>query len=176
MLLPGPEAQQLATYVGWLLHGVRGGIVAGTLFILPGFCIILALTTIYALFQGTALLGGLFFGLKCAVLAIVVDAMLRVGRRALKNGVMLALAIAAFAAIFLLGVPFPLIVLAAGVFGYIGTRLRPEIFSLIRPCIDGSRRAPGARPRPAGCGAWILPATHRSSSFSWHSGPRPSRS
>ena len=128
MLLPGPEAQQLATYVGWLLHGVRGGIVAGTLFILPGFCIILGLSTIYALFQNMALLGGLFFGLKCAVLAIVVDAMLRVGRRALKNGVMLALAIAAFAAIFLLGVPFPLIVLTSGVFGYIGTRLRPEIF------------------------------------------------
>ena len=128
MLLPGPEAQQLATYVGWLLHGVRGGIVAGTLFVLPGFCVILVLSTIYALFEGTALLGGLFFGLKCAVLAVVVDAMLRVGRRALKNGVMLALAVSAFAAIFVFGVPFPLIILAAALFGYVGTKARPAIF------------------------------------------------
>jgi chromate transporter len=128
MLLPGPEAQQLATYVGWLLHGVRGGIVAGTLFILPGFCVILTLSTLYTLFQGTPVLDSLFFGLKAAVLAVVVEAVLRVGRRALKNNVMIGLAIVAFIAIFMFHVPFPLIILAAGLFGYAGTRIRPAIF------------------------------------------------
>ena len=128
MLLPGPEAQQLATYIGWLLHRTWGGVVAGTLFVLPGFLVILALSTVYALFHGTPALETLFFGLKAAVLAVVVEAVLRVGRRALKNRIMVALAGLAFVAIFFLGVPFPLIVLAAAVIGLIGGRLRPDLF------------------------------------------------
>ena len=86
-LLPGPEAQQLATYVGWLLHGTKGGVVAGTLFIIPGFLVILALSASYALFQQTDILTSLFYGIKAAVLAIVVEAVIRVSRRALRNGV-----------------------------------------------------------------------------------------
>ncbi|WP_407520666.1 chromate efflux transporter [Methylobacterium oryzisoli] len=126
-LLPGPEAQQLATYVGWLMHGVRGGLVAGGLFVLPGLVAIMALSWVYALYGQTGLVAGLFFGLKAAVLAIVVQAVLRIGRRALKGRVMVALAAAAFVAIFFLDVPFPLIVLAAGVIGYLGGRAgRPE--------------------------------------------------
>jgi chromate transporter len=129
MMLPGPEAQQLATYIGWLLHGVRGGIVAGMLFVIPGFLVILALSTAYVLFQETAWLPSLFFGLKAAVLAVVVEAVIRVGRRALRNAAMLALSIGAFIAIFAFGVPFPVIVLAAAVIGYLGARLRPDLFA-----------------------------------------------
>lgn len=128
MLLPGPEAQQLATYVGWLLHGTRGGVVAGTLFVLPGFFVILALSAAYALFLDTAWLGSLFFGLKAAVLAIVVEALLRVGRRAIGNRLSLGIAAAAFLALFLFNVPFPLVVLGAGLVGYLGARTRPELF------------------------------------------------
>lgn len=126
MLLPGPEAQQLATYIGWLLHGTRGGIVAGSLFILPGFFVILGLSSAYALFQQTDWLAGLFFGLKAAVLAIVVEAVIRVGGRALKTRFSLLVAASAFAALFLFGLPFPLIVLAAGIAGYVATRTQPE--------------------------------------------------
>ena len=129
MLLPGPEAQQLATYVGWLLHRTLGGVVAGTLFVLPGFVVIVALSTVYALFQDTPALETLFFGLKAAVLAVVIEAVLRVGRRALKNRAMVTLAAVAFVAIFALGVPFPLIVLSAGLIGLIGVRLRPDLFA-----------------------------------------------
>jgi chromate transporter len=128
MLLPGPEAQQLATYIGWLLHGLRGGIVAGTLFVLPGFCVILGLSTAYALYQGTAWLGALFFGLKAAVLAIVIEAVIRVGRRALKNRTMLFIAGTAFVAIFAFNVPFPIIIASAALVGWLGTRYRPELF------------------------------------------------
>ncbi|MDO9415628.1 chromate efflux transporter [Pararhizobium sp.] len=126
MLLPGPEAQQLATYIGWLLHGARGGITAGLLFILPGFLIILGLSSAYALFQETDWLANLFFGLKAAVLAIVIEAVIRVGRRALKTRFALIVAALAFAALFFLALPFPLVVLAAGIAGYIATRLQPE--------------------------------------------------
>ena len=125
MLLPGPEAQQLATYIGWLLHGTRGGIIAGTLFVLPGFLVILGLSSAYALFQETDWLSGLFFGLKAAVLAIVVEAVIRVGRRALKTRFSLLIAALAFAALFFFDLPFPLIVLAAGLAGYAATRLQP---------------------------------------------------
>jgi chromate transporter len=128
MLLPGPEAQQLAIYIGWLLHGLRGGIVAGVLFVLPGFFVILGLSTLYALFSNAAWLGALFFGLKAAVLAVVIEAVIRVGKRALKNTFMIGLAVAAFVAIFALDTPFPLIVLAAGVIGYIGAKTRPDLF------------------------------------------------
>ncbi len=126
MLLPGPEAQQLATYVGWLLHGTRGGLVAGALFVLPGLVVILALSGLYAAFQETAWLETLFYGLKAAVLAIVVEAVLRIGRRALRTRLAVAIAASAFVAIFVLGVPFPVIILAAGVFGYALSRIAPD--------------------------------------------------
>lgn len=129
MLLPGPEAQQLATYIGWLLHGTRGGIVAGMLFVVPGFVVILALSIAYVLFQGTEWLTSLFFGLKAAVLAIVVEAVIRVGRRALGNNPMVGLATVAFLAIFAFRVPFPLVVLAAGLAGYVGARVSPALFA-----------------------------------------------
>jgi chromate transporter len=122
MLLPGPEAQQLAVYIGWLLHRTKGGLVAGTLFVLPGLVVIMILSWIYAAFGNVAVVAALFFGLKAAVLAIVLEAVMRIGRRALKNGVMLALAAAAFVAIFAFGVPFPLIILTAALVGFFGVR------------------------------------------------------
>jgi chromate transporter len=117
MLLPGPEAQQLATYVGWLLHGVRGGLVAGTLFILPGFFVLLALSIAYVTLGELSVVQGLLFGLKAAVLAIVAEALLRVSKRALKGPAMWLVAIAAFVAIAFLQLPFPLIVLGAALAG-----------------------------------------------------------
>ena len=122
MLLPGPEAQQLAIYIGWLLHKTKGGLIAGILFVLPGFLAILGLSYIYVLLGKVPLVEGLFFGLKAAVLAVVVQAVVRVGSRALKNNVMRGIAAAAFVAIFFLDAPFPLIVLAAGLIGYLGSR------------------------------------------------------
>jgi chromate transporter len=122
MLLPGPEAQQLAIYIGWLLHKTKGGLIAGALFVLPGFLAILALSYIYVLLGHAPLIEGLFFGLKAAVLAVVAQAVVRVGSRALRNHVMRGIAVAAFVAIFFLGAPFPLIVLAAGLVGYLGGR------------------------------------------------------
>ncbi|THK35361.1 chromate transporter [Ensifer sp. MPMI2T] len=121
-LLPGPEAQQLAIYIGWLMHKTKGGLVAGTLFVLPGAVAIMALSWIYAIFGNVGAVQALFFGLKAAVLAIVLEAVIRIGRRALKNNVMLALAAGAFIALFLFRAPFPMVVLAAGVIGYIGGR------------------------------------------------------
>jgi chromate transporter len=120
MLLPGPEATQLAIYIGWLMHRTLGGVVAGVLFVLPGFVALMALSWIYALFGNVSIVQALFFGLKAAVLAIVVDAVIRIGRRALKNSVMVGLAALAFVAIFFLDVPFPLIVLGAGLIGFFG--------------------------------------------------------
>jgi chromate transporter len=122
MLLPGPEAQQLAVYIGWLLHGTKGGLVAGTLFVLPGLLAIMALSWIYAAFGNVGVVEALFFGLKAAVLAIVLEAVMRIGRRALKNNVMLGLAAAAFVAIFAFDVPFPLIIFAAALIGFSGGR------------------------------------------------------
>ncbi|KXG84593.1 chromate efflux transporter [Agrobacterium bohemicum] len=118
MLLPGPEAQQLATYSGWLLHGRRGGIVAGTLFILPGFLVIVALASAYALYQDTHWLPALLSGLKAGVLAIVLEALLRVAKRALTNRSLVVIAAAAFIALFFFGIPFPLVILAAGIIGF----------------------------------------------------------
>jgi chromate transporter len=120
MLLPGPEAQQLATYIGWLMHRTRGGIVAGGLFIVPGIVSILALSYIYAGWGRVPIIQALFFGLKAAVLAIVLEAVVRIGRRALKNSIMIALAAAAFVGIFFFGVPFPLIVFGAALIGFVG--------------------------------------------------------
>jgi chromate transporter len=117
MLLPGPEAQQLATYIGWLLHGVRGGLVAGTLFIIPGIVVIMVLSYLYAGFQGVVAVQALFFGLKAAVLAIVAEAVLRIGKRALKTRFSVVIAVLAFVAIFFFAVPFPAIVAAAALAG-----------------------------------------------------------
>ncbi|KFG89234.1 Chromate transporter [Sphingobium herbicidovorans NBRC 16415] len=122
MLLPGPEAQQLAIYIGWLLHKTKGGLIAGALFVLPGFLAILGLSYLYVLLGHVPLIEGLFFGLKAAVLAVVVQAVVRVGSRALKNNVMRGIAAAAFVAIFFLDAPFPVIILAAGLAGYVGGR------------------------------------------------------
>ncbi|MER9307468.1 chromate efflux transporter [Mesorhizobium sp. M0293] len=121
-LLPGPEAQQLAIYIGWLMHKTRGGLVAGILFVLPGAIAIMALSWIYAIFGNVGAVQALFFGLKAAVLAIVLEAVLRIGRRALKNNAMIGLAAAAFIALFFFHAPFPLVILAAGVIGYVGGR------------------------------------------------------
>ncbi len=120
MLLPGPEAMQLATYIGWLLHKTWGGIVAGLLFVLPGFFVMLALAAIYAQYHSAPLVAALFYGLKPAVLVIVVEALLRIGRRALHTAAAYKLAALSFTCIFFLGIPFPLIVLAAGAIGYAG--------------------------------------------------------
>jgi len=128
MLLPGPEAQQLATYIGWLMHRTRGGIVAGTLFVLPGAVSIMALSWIYALYGRVGIVAALFFGLKCAVIAVVLQAVVRIGGRALGNHVMRGLAAAAFVLIFFMGMPFPVIVLGAGVIGYIGGRAGLKAF------------------------------------------------
>lgn len=127
MLLPGPEAQQLATYVGWLMHRTAGGLMAGGLFILPGIIAIMGLSYIYAAFGNVSFVEALFFGLKAAVLAIVIEAVVRVGKRALKNRVMIALAGLAFIAIFFFAIPFPIIIVAAGLIGFAGARSgRPE--------------------------------------------------
>lgn len=122
MLLPGPEAQQLATYMGWLMHRTPGGIMAGGLFILPGIVAIMGLSWIYALYGRIGIVAALFFGLKAAVLAIVLEAVARIGKRALKNRIMIGIAAAAFVAIFFLDAPFPLIILAAGTVGFLGGR------------------------------------------------------
>jgi chromate transporter len=128
MLLPGPEAQQLAIYIGWLLHRTAGGLVAGILFVLPGFLAILGLSYIYAIFGSVTVVEGLFFGLKAAVLAVVVQAVFRIGSRALKNRLMVGIAAAAFVAIFVFRMPFPLIILSAGIVGYIGGRSGSPLF------------------------------------------------
>ena len=117
-LLPGPEAQQLATYLGWLMHGVRGGLLAGGLFVAPGAVVMLALSVLYATVGTVPVVAALFFGLKCAVLVLVVEAVLRIGRRALRGRVAWALAGAAFVALFVFGAPFPLVVVAAGLVGF----------------------------------------------------------
>jgi len=129
MLLPGPEAQQLATYIGWLLHGVRGGLVAGVLFVLPGALAILALSWIYVLYGNVGPVEALFFGLKAAVLTIVGQAVVRIGGRALKSTESRLLAATAFVAIFFLGAPFPLIVAVAGLVGWIAGRRGSHAFA-----------------------------------------------
>lgn len=132
MLLPVPEAQQLATYLGWLLHSTKGGLIAGSLFVLPGFVSILILSVLYAGFHEVTLVQALFYGLKPAVLAIVVEAVIRIGRRALKNEVMVTVSALAFIGIFIFNVPFPIIVLAAGVIGYVGGKIWLDKFHVIK--------------------------------------------
>lgn len=128
MLLPGPEAQQLATYIGWLMHRTWGGIVAGALFVLPSLLILIALSWLYIAFGNVPLVAGLFYGIKPAVTAIVLQAAHRIGGRALKNNVLWAIAGASFVAIFALNVPFPAIVAAAALTGYVGGRIAPDKF------------------------------------------------
>jgi chromate transporter len=128
MLLPGPEAQQLAIYIGWLMHRTLGGLIAGVLFVLPGFVAIMALSVLYAQFGHIGAVTGLFFGLKAAVLVVVSQAVVRVGRRSLKNPVMVTLAAAAFLALFVFKVSFPLVIVGAGLIGFVGGRLGAPSF------------------------------------------------
>jgi len=130
MLLPGPEAQKLATYLGWLLHGVRGGLSAGILFILPGAFVMLGLSLLYALGRGVSVVDGALFGIKAAVLVIVIEALIRIGKRALKTSLLLSLAAGAFVGIFFLALPFPLIIAAAALIGYIVARQAPDQLGL----------------------------------------------
>ncbi|MEY4751249.1 MAG: hypothetical protein RIQ60_3463 [Pseudomonadota bacterium] len=129
MVLPGPEAQQLATYIGWLMHRSWGGLIAGGLFVLPSLLLLIALSWVYMAHGSLPAIAGLFYGIKPAVTALVLHAAWRVGSRALRNRCLWAIAAAAFVAIFALGLPFPLIVLLAGVVGYVGGRFAPERFT-----------------------------------------------
>jgi len=130
MLLPGPEAQQLATYIGWLMHRTRGGLAAGALFVLPSLFILIALSWVYLRFGNVPVVAGIFYGIKPAVTALVLHAAHRIGSRALKNRWMWGIAAAAFVAIFAFDAPFPAIVLAAGLIGHFGARRAPEVFAL----------------------------------------------
>jgi chromate transporter len=128
MLLPGPEAQQLAIYVGWLLHKVRGGLVAGIAFIAPAFFLILGLSWAYAVHGDVPAIAGILSGLQAAVVGIIAAALIRIGRRALHNGVMVAIAMASFVSIFFVGIPFPFVILGAAAVGLFGRSLRPRSF------------------------------------------------
>jgi len=130
MLLPGPEAQQLATYIGWLMHRTLGGIMAGVLFVLPGLVAIMALSYVYAGYGNVPVIAAVFFGLKAAVLAIVLEAVVRIGKRSLKNNVMRALAAAAFVGIFFFNIPFPVIILGAALIGFVGASTGATAFQL----------------------------------------------
>jgi chromate transporter len=132
MLLPGPEAQQLAVYIGWLLHGIRGGIIAGALFVIPSMFILFGLSYVYAAYGRLGWVAAVFDGLKAAVAAIVFAAVIRIGRKSLKNVVMIAIAAASFVSIFFLKAPFPLIVIGAGLVGLAGGFLAPSQFDVIR--------------------------------------------
>jgi chromate transporter len=187
MVLPGPEAQQLATYIGWLMHKTRGGIVAGVLFVLPSLFLLIALSYVYIAFGEIPLIAGLFYGIKPAVTAIVVQAAHRIGSRALKNNLLWAIAAASFVAIFGLDVPFPLIVLSAALIGFLGGRYKPELFqsgsghgqtkhSDTRALIDDHTPTPahalfdwGRLFQVLGAGAllWALPMGYLSWRFGW---------
>jgi chromate transporter len=130
MLLPGPEATKLATYIGWLLHGVRGGLTAGILFVLPGALVMLGLSLLYALGRGFSIVDGALFGIKAAVLVIVVEALIRIGKRALKTSLLLGLAGLAFVGIFFFALPFPLIVVAAALVGWLVAHSQPALLGL----------------------------------------------
>lgn len=130
MLLPGPEAQQLATYIGWLLHGTRGGLAAGLLFVLPGFLSILGLSVVYVVAGHVPVVAGVFFGLKAAVLALVVQALVRIATRILKNRTLIAIAASSFVALFLFSAPFPLVVAGAALIGIVGSRISPVAFRM----------------------------------------------
>lgn len=149
MLLPGPEAQQLATYLGWLLHRVKGGLVAGSLFVLPGFVAILGLSILYASFQDVTFVQALFYGLKPAVMAVVVGALIKIGKRVIKNRWMILIAALAFVAIFFFNVPFPLIVIASALAGFVGYRRWPDAFVVLKRDEteeDGDAASPPVKP------------------------------
>jgi chromate transporter len=158
MLLPGPEAQQLATYIGWLMNRTAGGVVAGVLFVLPGFLAIAALSVLYAFFQKLPLVAALLVGLKSAVVAIVAEAVWKVGKRTLVSRGLLVVAAVAFVAIFGFAVPFPAVVLGAGLVGFVGHRFRPGWLATPSPRVGGSGAAgagtgPGPAVDPHGTGA-----------------------
>ncbi|HWR93137.1 MAG TPA: chromate efflux transporter [Desulfobacterales bacterium] len=132
MLLPGPEAQQLAVYIGWLLHNIRGGVVAGALFVIPSMFILFGLSYVYVAFGKVAWVASIFDGLKAAVMAIVFGAVIRIGQKSLKNAVMISIAALSFVAIFFFKAPFPAIVIGAGLVGLIGGNIRPETFDVIK--------------------------------------------
>jgi len=160
MVLPGPEAQQLATYIGWLMHRTRGGLIAGGLFVLPSVFILMALSSIYLAYGRLPLVAGIFYGIKPAVVAIVLAAAWRIGQRALKHPALLGIAAAAFVAIFAFHAPFPAIILAAGICGHLGGRFYPGIFSLHSAHRDGR----------AGYGPALIddnPPTPAHARFSW---------
>lgn len=187
MLLPGPEAQQLATYLGWLLHRGAGGVVAGVLFVLPSLLILILLSWVYIAFGDVPLVAGLFYGIKPAVAAIVLQAAHRIGARALKHNGLWAIAAASFVAIFAFDVPFPLIVLGAALVGFLGGRLVPAVFSQAGghaaagrsygPALidDHTPPPPHARFRPArlagllvvGALLWALPMLLLTALFGW---------
>lgn len=143
MLLPGPEAQKLATYIGWLLHGVRGALTSGILFVLPGAFVMLALSLLYALGRGFSIVDGALFGIKAAVLVIVVEALIRIGRRALKTSVLVGLAAFAFVGIFFFALPFPLIVAVSALVGYLVARSAPGRLGLSAQAPPMEQAAPG---------------------------------
>jgi chromate transporter len=144
MLLPGPEATQLATYVGWVLHGVRGGLAAGILFVLPGALVMLGLSLLYALGRGVAAIDGALFGIKAAVLVIVIEALIRIGRRSLKTNLLAAVAAAGFVGIFFFALPFPAIVIGAALIGFFVARENPERLALQNGGTRTESAPPGA--------------------------------
>ncbi|WP_394560941.1 chromate efflux transporter [Aquipseudomonas alcaligenes] len=188
MLLPGPEAQQLATYIGWLLHRTWGGVIAGSLFVLPSLLLLILLSWLYIAFGDVPLVAGIFYGIKPAVTAIVVQAAHRIGSRALKNRWLWGIAAAAFVAIFALNVPFPLIVLAAATLGYLGGRLAPQHFApggghgpvqaSYGPALIDDDTPPPAHARfrlprlllllLVGAALWLLPMGLLTLAFGWH--------
>ena len=137
MLLPGPEAQQLATYIGWLLHKIPGGVVAGAFFVIPSMFVLFALSYVYVAYGEVSWVASIFSGLKPAVLAIVAAAVIKIGKKALKNRVMIAIAALSFVAIFFLKIPFPVIVIGAGVIGFAGHLVWPDRFDVIKAKGDG---------------------------------------
>ena len=161
MLLPGPEAQQLATYIGWLLHRTAGGIMAGGLFILPGVIAIMGLSYVYAAFGKVGYVEAVFFGLKAAVLAIVIQAVFRVGKRALRNRVMIGLAAIAFVAIFFFNVPFPIIIIAAGLVGFFGARSGRNEFAAVAHGGGKNAAAVDSHARARSCPTMSAPALPR---------------
>ncbi len=156
MLLPGPEAMQLATYVGWRLHGVKGGLAAGLLFVLPGALVVLLLSALYAAFGQVPVVEAVFVGIKAAVLAIVLEALIKVSRRALRGGLDIAIAVAAFVGIFMLQVPFPIIILAAALVGFARARESDDTDYPQTP-INPVALADTARTVMLWLGIWILP-------------------
>jgi chromate transporter len=185
MLLPGPEAQQLAVYLGWLLHRWRGGLIAGILFVLPGAIVMMTLSILYVLYHEVPLIEGLFWGIRAAVLAIVVEAVLRIGRRALRNRIMYTVAALAFVGIFFFNAPFPLIVLAAAAFGFFGVQIRPAAFAAPTghapsagertpagaAAVGSVHEKPGRRLAMIGCGLllWFGPTLALAAVLGWSS-------